>query len=679
MKVFQFPLAKITIPFIIGIIICYWLQPSLYWSLFCFIGVIIALSGSYYISKKTNKPTVYFGILTYSLFFIVGILTHNLHNEKYAKENYIQKINSLVEPHSIQVVVIEKLKNSTKNDRYVGAISHIDGIQCTGKILINSTKNSKNEVLKIGSQLCFVSTIYPNRKPDNPNQFDYGAYLENKSISGYTYTSIDKIKINTKLVKNISYYSSLIRNKIIGNLKKEGFGSNELPVISALILGQQQEISSEILKNYQYAGAIHVLSVSGLHVGFILLFITFLLKPLPKSKLGNGIRLGCTIFSLWSFALLAGLSPSIVRATAMFTFVAIGMYLKRKTNVFHTLLVSLFLILLFVPSFLFDIGFQLSYLALFFILWLQPLLANLWIPKYKIITYFWEIITISFAAQLGTLPLSIYYFHQFPGLFFVTNCIVIPFLSIIMALGVLVMSLALFDFVPIFSLQLLQWLVGFLNKIIGWIASFDEFIIQDISFPLPYLFCSYLFIIASIIWFKKPTFQKLAVTLGLLFIGQLIYFGTQWQTKKGEEWIVYHTKKGTLISERIGEKVTVYCTSNLKKNTKENPLLKPYLIANFCSIDHCEILTKNLHYFKGFKIEIIDSTGIYSNKNSPDVLLLTGSPKVNLARLTQQINPKIIVADGSNYKSYVAHWKATCLKEKIPFHATGEKGFYRLK
>ena len=85
-----------------------------------------------------------------------------------------------------------------------------------------------------------------------------------------------------------------------------------------------------------------------------------------------------------------------------------------------------------------------------------------------------------------------------------------------------------------------------------------------------------------------------------------------------------------------------------------------------------------MHYFKGFKIEIIDSTGIYSNKNSPDVLLLTGSPKVNLARLTQQINPKIIVADGSNYKSYVAHWKATCLKEKIPFHATGEKGFYRL-
>lgn len=679
MKVFQFPLAKITIPFIIGIIVCYWLQPSMYWSFFWFIGVLLLFGVSYFISNKTNKTTIYFGFLTYYLFFIVGILTHYLHNEKYANGNYIQKINSPEVPHSIKVVITEKLKNSTKNDRYVGSISQIDGEQCTGKILINSTKNSKNEVLKIGTQLCFVSNIYPNKKPENPNQFDYGAYLENKSISGYTYTSIDKIKINPKPIKNIGYYSSFIRNKIIENLKKGGFGSNELPVISALILGQQQEISSEILKNYQYAGAIHVLSVSGLHVGFILLFINFLLKPLPKSKLGNGIRLGCTLISLWSFALLAGLSPSIVRATTMFTFVAIGMYLKRKTNVFHTLLVSLFLILLFVPSFLFDIGFQLSYLALFFILWLQPLLSSLWIPKYKIITYFWDIVTISFAAQLGTLPLSIYYFHQFPGLFFVTNCIIIPFLGVIMALGVLVMSLALFDYVPVFPLQLLQWLVGFLNKIISWIASFEEFIIRDISFPLPYLFCSYLFIISGIIWFIKPTFQKLVVTLGIVIISQLIYFGMHWQMKKEEEWIVFHTKEGTLISERSGEKVTVYCTKSIYNTTKVNALLNPYFIANFCSIDTCEILTKNLHFFKGFKIEIVDSTGIYSYKNSPDVLLLTGSPKVNLDRLTQQIKPKIIVADGTNYKTYIAHWKATCLKEKIPFHATGEKGFYRLK
>ena len=138
-----------------------------------------------------------------------------------------------------------------------------------------------------------------------------------------------------------------------------------------------------------------------------------MLQPLPKNNFGSYIKLSIILLSLWGFAFLAGLSPSVIRSVTMFSFVAIGMCLKRKTNVFHTLLASLFFILLFEPSFLFDVGFQLSYVALFFILWLQPLLASVWIPKNKIQSYFWDIITVSFAAQIGAMPLSIYYFHQF--------------------------------------------------------------------------------------------------------------------------------------------------------------------------------------------------------------------------------------------------------------------------
>jgi competence protein ComEC len=122
-------------------------------------------------------------------------------------------------------------------------------------------------------------------------------------------------------------------------------------------------------------------------------------------------------FALWGFAVLAGLSPSVVRSVTMFSFVALGMHLKRQTNIFHTLLVSMLLILLFEPSFLFDIGFQLSYLALFFILWLQPIFLKWYKPDNQIVEYFWQLLTVSFAAQIGTLPLSLYYFHQFPGCF----------------------------------------------------------------------------------------------------------------------------------------------------------------------------------------------------------------------------------------------------------------------
>lgn len=679
MKVFQFPLAKVIIPFVLGICTCYWLAPKLSWMLYSLFGTLLLFIFLYFLSSNSKNQTIFFGIVASILFFCLGSTTYTLHNDMNLDSNYLRKITTPTTPHSLEILVLEKLKNSTNQERYIGSVTTIDGQECTGKILINTRKETGNRPLKVGNSIVINGFIYPNRKPTNPNQFDYGAYLENKSINGYLFTSYNNIKILPKITKNSAYYSNFIRNKISTNLKKGGFGRNELPIINALILGQKQDISATTLKEYQYAGAIHILSVSGLHVGFILLFITFILKPLPNTKLGNSIRLVTILVSLWSFALVAGLSPSIVRAATMFTFVAIGMNLKRKTNIFHTLLVSLFLILLFVPSFLFDIGFQLSYLAVLFIVWLQPLLSAIWKPKNKIISYFWSITTLSFAAQIGTLPLSLYYFHQFPGLFFITNCVVIPLLSVLMAVGVLVMILALFDFVPLVPLAILEWLVQLLNRIISWIASFEEFIIKDISFSLSLLLCSYLLLLSSIFLIQRPTLKKSIFTLGILLISQLIFLITDWQTTNEKEWIVYHISKESMISERKGKNVSVYYSKNCNAISEKKSLLTPYLLANSSSIMHCEELSKNLYLFKDYKIEIIDSTAAYATTISPDILLLRDSPKVNLDRLVHLIKPKIIVADGSNFKSYVGLWKATCVKEKIPFHATGEKGFFLLK
>jgi competence protein ComEC len=419
------------------------------------------------------------------------------------------------------------------------------------------------------------------------------------------------------------------------------------------------------------------LSVSGLHIGFILLFITFLLRPLPKDKVGNWIRLLAILVGLWGFAIIAGLSPSVVRSATMFSFVAIGMNLKRSTNVFHTLLVSIFIILLFKPSFLFDVGFQLSYLSLFFILWIQPLLSSIWIPKNKISRYFWDILTVSFAAQIGALPLSIYYFHQFPGLFFVTNIIILPFLSIIMGLGVFVMTFAALNWVPQIPLQILEWLVSSLNSIIKWVASFEEFILKDIPFNIMMLIGSYLVIIAFVFWFKKPSFNKLALALCSVVLFQGIYFGSRWKNQQEQELIIFNSNKNTIIAERNGDLVTVYSSKSIQKEIEKNSTLKTYLVAHFSEVGVIKTVP-NLVYSNHSKILILDSLGVYPKQIHPDILLITQSPKINLERFLLAKKPKIIVADGSNYKSYVALWKATCEKEKIPFHATGEKGFYRL-
>lgn len=678
MKILQFPLMKITICFVLGIVFSCYFNPNPA-STFVFIGIFfVAFIATLYLSKKDFIQKVYFGIATYLLFFQIGCFTHVIHNEFYNETNYVHLIKDETDYHSLELVLREKLKGNSKFDKYIGLVKKVDNKTCSGRILVQIHDAHGNSKIQIGNKIQIYGKCILNKKSLNPNQFDYGKYLNNKSIFGQIYTNANSIKVSDKIDKNIWYYSDRLRNKIVANLQNNNFSKDELQVVNALILGQQQDISKEILKDYQYAGAIHILSVSGLHVGFILLFITFLLKPLPKNKLGNSIRLFTIIICLWGFAILAGLSPSVIRSVTMFSFVAVGLHLKRSTNTFNTLLVSMFLILFFQPSFLFDVGFQLSYLSLFFILWLQPLISNLWMPKNKIATYFWDILTVSFAAQMGAFPLSIYYFHQFPGLFFITNLIIIPFLILIMGLGVLVMVMASFNFVPLLTMKSLEFCIYYLNKIINWVASFEQFIIKDIHINWQVLICLYVLIIAFVILFKKPTYPKIVFAFLSVLLFQSTLLITRWEIQNQQEFIVFNSWKNTLITERNGDKVTVYGNQRTIDKLASNTVLKSYLIANSSSITGINKM-QNLYYFNNKKIMVIDSFGVYSKQINPDIIILRQSPKINLERLIQVNPPKLIVADASNYKTTIQLWKSICIKKKIPFHATAEKGYYKLK
>lgn len=676
MKVHLFPVARITVWFVLGILISYGVNAVPKTAFLLLVFSFIGFSLMYFLSKKDFIQKTYFGLTVYFLAFCIGIGTQVAHTDSYQKTNFIHRLDSSEKSQVVEVVLREKLKSSAANERFIGIVKRINHHSATGKILLNFHKNKTPLKLAIGSHLQITGSVYTHRSPLNPDQFDYGRYLTNKSVLAQMYANYTDVKM-CGIDKSIWFYADYLREKIIVNLEKSHFRKEELNVIAALILGQQQEISQEILHDYQFAGAIHILSVSGLHIGFIMLFITSLLKPLPKTRIGNGIRLIVILATLWGFAIIAGLSPSVVRSVTMFSFVAVGMHLKRSTNIFHTLLVSILLILLFQPSFLFDVGFQLSYVALFFILWLQPLLATLWVPKYKIVQYFWDILTVSFAAQLGAFPLSIYYFHQFPGLFFVTNLIVIPFLSIIMALGVLVMVLAVFDYVPEVTVKLLEISVSYLNTIISWVASFEQFIIQDIPFNSYMLISLYGLIIATIIWFKKPNFTKMTSVGIAIILFQICCFGTHWANQNQKEWIVFNQKKTSLITERYGEEITAFCKDSMQKTLNENWILKPYRVSHFSALKKSGKI-QNTFYFNNKSIFILDSMGVIPNEIKPDVLVITQSPKINLARLLQNFKPKTVVADASNYKTYISYWKNTCRKEKIPFHATGEKGFYKL-
>jgi len=250
-------------------------------------------------------------------------------------------------------------------------------------------------------------------------------------------------------------------------------------------------------------------------------------------------------------------------------------------------------------------------------------------------------------------------------------------MGFIMVLGVLVMGLAAINCIPLFLTKTLEWSIYFMNTIINKIASIEEFIIRDIPFNTQLLLSSYLLIICTIIWFKKPHFNRLIFILFSIILLQITFIQNNWEVNNQQEWIVFNSKKNTLITGRMGKEVTLYTNNKSLNTASKNILLNAYLVGNFSSLKHKKTI-RNLSFFKGNKILILDSLGIYPKNSNPDILILTQSPKINLDRLFETIKPKIVVADASNYKTVQKLWKTSCLKQKIPFHATSEKGFYIL-
>ena len=672
MKTLQFPLVKINFFLIAGILVGFYTDLSIMLSAtFLLLSVLILLF--FYKLQKT----IAFSITTFITSFFLGVVVQNLADVSNDTNHYSRLIKTGSRLQTVEVCVSEKLKTTNFANRYFAKVLAVDDSTSSGKILLNVYKASHAKNLTIGDVLQITTKLLPHRPPNNPNQFDYGKYLTRKSVLAQIYVEPSEILISTKKKKDIWFYADAFRNKIIENLRKHNFHERELQVVNALILGQQQELDQNVLQDYQLAGAVHVLSVSGLHVGIILLFLNFILAFLPKTKVYNILKFIIIILSLWAFAFVAGLSPSVVRSATMFSFLAAGQCLGRESNIFHTLIASLFFILLVEPSFIFDVGFQLSYMSLFFILWVQPMLQNLWIPKYKITKYFWDILTVSIAAQLGAFPLSIYYFHQFPGLFFFTNLVILPTLGAIMALGLVVMIMAYFGFVPEIPMMFLEKMIFYLNNIIAKIANVETFIIRDISLTQSMLWCLYLLLICIVFWFQKINFKRSLVVLTSIIFLQTVCVYNKIDVENKQSLLVFHSSKKSLVIARNGKEVAIY--SNQKPiDIQKNKSLQYYLVSNFLIIKKQNPLS-NLIYYNHQKILIVDSTFVASLPIKPDIVILRQSPKVNFDRFLQINQPKVIIADGSNYKSYLRLWSQTCVKQKILFHATAEKGFYEIR
>ncbi|OIQ21796.1 MAG: hypothetical protein BM557_03110 [Flavobacterium sp. MedPE-SWcel] len=674
MKILKYPIIPITTTLAIGIAVGAYSNLPLFTTYIATGVSFLLFVTSYWLSAKTFVQKPYFSISTLLLAFFTGLLTFSLHHPPNSPTHYSNVLTAGEAP-LIKGYIAERIKPNDFNEKYYLKVQSVNKKPATGKILITVPIKSHPLLFLAGDVIIIHDTPKPITKTLNPYQFDYAAYMEKQNI--FHQVKLKKNYITAGQVKNFDYYIDSFRRELIYSFDNHNYSPRVMNVVKALLLGQRQDIDKNIKANYIDAGVMHILAISGLHIAILFYMISLILKPLNRfNKKGKLIQLLATLAFLWFFAIIAGLSASIVRAVVMFSFVSIGLYFNRNANTFNSIAVSMLVLILVKPAFLFDVGFQLSYAAVFSIVWLQPLYQKIKVSKYKAVNYFIDIIVISLVAQLGVLPLSLYYFNQFPLLFPIANIVVIPIATLVLILGIITL---IFNFIyNEFALllgEVLEFLIWSMNSFIQWIASFKDLVIKDISFSLLLTISLYAIIISGVLWSFKKEYKRIVITLCAVLLFQFIYIATKWQANNSEELIIFNNWNNSLIAARKQNTITFYSNDSL---VTESYNAKAYIKGSFSDSINTTSLQNTL-WFKQHKILLLDKKGIYSKTMQPDIVLLTKSSKVNLEQLLQEVKPKIVVADATNYKTFIKRWEIICEEQKIPFHATAEKGFYIIK
>jgi len=677
MKLLNFNIIKLTTCLIVGVLIGFYSKISIKTALFLFLIVFVGFCLCF-IFLKQKKRNYLFGVFTFLTFVALGIINTKINDETLHSSHYINLKNNVETYNDISLKVTKRLKPDAYNTKYIAEILNLNKAKSSGQILINLQKDSIAQSLEIDHIYFTNNKLNEVVKPKNPFQFDYNNYLKQRNVYHQIYLSNDEFIELKNTSKSINGYADTFRNRVNEKLKNYDFKTDVLAIINALLLGQRQDISPEIYNNYVNAGVIHILAVSGLHVGIIFLILNWLFKPLHRFKYGKHlIKPLLIILILWSFAFVAGLSPSVTRAVTMFSIVTCAQFLKRPTNIYNTISISIFLMLLVKPIYLFDVGFQMSYLAVLAIVSVQPMLYKLWKTPNLVIDKFWQILTVTIAAQLGVAPLGLFYFHQFPGLFFISNLVIIPVLGIILGLGIFVIFLALLDSLPEVIAEVFSFIIDTLNAFIVWVAQFETFLLKDVSFSLYHLLVSYLVLISVIFLWKEKTTKYLNYALMSLLLYSSVMLYTKHQNSYNE-FIIFNKNRATIIGEKRNTNLQITHSFDSLKMKSDNTL-KNYKVGRYINLTTID----NLNFVYPFKddyILVVDSLGVYETKKlMSKYVLLTNSPRINLNRLIDSLKPKYIIADASNYKSYVQRWKTTCMNKKIPFHSTYEKGAFVLK
>ena len=505
-----------------------------------------------------------------SIFFLgLGVFAHELHNKKQISPNF---------PNSSEVVFTldKKLNSNEKNKRYEVKILKVnDEINHLGLVL--SVPKEENE---LDFKHFYKAEIYLNKVKANAQDFgfDYQKYLDRKQIyfQGYAPNSLQVAeKENLTLSEKIKQK----RLEVLQNIDQAKLSEKSKEFTKGIILADRTEMDRETVEDFSKSGLVHILAISGSHMAIIFWLILLLLKPIFPANFRN-FPIVISLIFIWLFAIFIDFGSSVIRSCIMISAYYFYVLLQRKPDLLHAMAISGLAILIFDTNQLFDVGFQLSFIAVFGIFWLnEPILKYLPKPKNTVQNFLVNVVSISIAAQVATLPLVIYYFHQYSLISVIANLVVIPFSEIIIIFALLMTILLGFGFDISWLNALYDSGVQLVLKVIHFFASLDVFFFKNI--PMHW---SEVIVLFSMIYFLRRFLTrhhlKSLIKVGFLVILFLMLrIGFNYYENTQSEILVHEFFKEKIISVKEKDKVVFFVKNSKNLEKQKKYIIEPYLVA----------------------------------------------------------------------------------------------------
>ncbi|RFM26726.1 ComEC/Rec2 family competence protein [Deminuibacter soli] len=585
--------------------------------------------------------------------------------------------------NTLYVEIIEppvlKQTSYTATARVLGIKTKRGWEATTGKLCLYLQKDSATTPLQTGSRLLFTRSLQRVQNSGNPGGFDYSRYCAFQNMYHQVWLQRkDYVVLPPGHTSLVQQYLYRMQGSVVRLLQNRIPGKAESALAEALLIGYRNDLDKTLLQSYSDTGLVHIIAISGLHLGMlygVLMGALFFLRRKPWQRLLRGVLV---LVVLWLFTLLAGAGASVVRAALMFSFITVAGMLGRVNSPYNNLAASACCLLLYDPFCLWDVGFQLSYAAVLGIALFYKPISHWVLPQNRLVKNIWQLMALSIAAQVLTLPLVLFYFHQFPLLFLFSNLLVVPLSGIVLYGELLLLLVQCITPLAVWCGKAIGWLVMLMNALVARLGQLPFARISQVHVyhaELLLWFAVVLLAAAALLFARRNLL--LPAVAGLVLLA-LVQTGFRWHSLRQQYMVVYNIP-GTAAAELVtGRTSWLKCDAAVTINHQlQQSVLLP--AHTQLGIDETHVLRHFLYRYHGKIIGFLPAdfkVDSFTGNYSVDILILSNSPHCTVAQLQQWFHCKQLVFDSSNPLWKIQKWKKDCDSLHLRFHSVPEQGAF---